>query len=632
MLAPDQRRIFLEALRPPEGYQFDRGIGTTFTLDLLTLLVAPLSLALLEVSDSKAALSDPVLLLEGLRRYADRLTIFCQAGRIAIPPPDNYLYSFLEKSIVEVQAPRRGVFHPKVWLLRYVSESEQDPPLYRYRFLNLSRNLTFDKSWDLILQLEGYVRTDRQRAYGRNNPLGDFVQQLPQLALRPVGSRIADDIALLQDEARRVAFEVPWPFDDDLGFYPFGIPGYYYRSSVFDENRWRVLVISPFLSDPLLQRLVERGEGHVLISRADSIAALNPKTLARFDKIYALNEAGMAETEPESHLTGGAGEEVAGAAPEPSGLHAKLFIMEAGWDATWLLGSANATHAAFHNRNVEFMVRLRGRRSKTGIDKVLGEGEEDEENEDTLLSLLRPYRPGSQAMPDEEQKKAETLADRVRDWLVNLDMRLEVVEHTTDQFDLVLRRSVPAPSTPGGEYTVACWPVTLRSEHKVTFDCTSSSAPLTFSGLSLLALTPFIAFEVEAQVKKHRHTLRFVLNLPTSGIPQDRKGHLFSAIISDRSQFLRYLWVLLSDEEGNMSRWMDWASEEPGLARGTGRGDAGVPLLEAMMRALSRSPEKIDRIAELVEGLQRTPQGRQVLPEEFEPLWRAIVQTRSELQ
>lgn len=65
MLAPDQRELLLDALRPPEGYQFDRGIGTTFTLDLLTLLIAPLSLALLEVSDSLAALSDPVLLAGG---------------------------------------------------------------------------------------------------------------------------------------------------------------------------------------------------------------------------------------------------------------------------------------------------------------------------------------------------------------------------------------------------------------------------------------------------------------------------------------------------------------------------------------------------------------------------------------
>ena len=59
MLSPDDRHLFVEALRPPDGYQFDRGIGTTFTLDLLTLLVTPLSLALYDRASIEEALLDP---------------------------------------------------------------------------------------------------------------------------------------------------------------------------------------------------------------------------------------------------------------------------------------------------------------------------------------------------------------------------------------------------------------------------------------------------------------------------------------------------------------------------------------------------------------------------------------------
>ena len=36
MLAPNDRQLLGEALRPPEGYRFDRAVSTTFTLDLLT--------------------------------------------------------------------------------------------------------------------------------------------------------------------------------------------------------------------------------------------------------------------------------------------------------------------------------------------------------------------------------------------------------------------------------------------------------------------------------------------------------------------------------------------------------------------------------------------------------------------
>ena len=37
VLEPNQRRLLLEALRPPVGYQLDRAIGTTYGLDLRTM-------------------------------------------------------------------------------------------------------------------------------------------------------------------------------------------------------------------------------------------------------------------------------------------------------------------------------------------------------------------------------------------------------------------------------------------------------------------------------------------------------------------------------------------------------------------------------------------------------------------
>ena len=48
MLEPGKRLLYLEELRPPEGYQLDRAIATTFSLDLLSLLMAPVSMVLHE--------------------------------------------------------------------------------------------------------------------------------------------------------------------------------------------------------------------------------------------------------------------------------------------------------------------------------------------------------------------------------------------------------------------------------------------------------------------------------------------------------------------------------------------------------------------------------------------------------
>ncbi len=49
----------------------------------------------------------------------------------------------------------------------------------RYRFLCLSRNMTFDRAWDTMLCLDGDL-TDRGNAFSQNHPLGRFVESLPR--------------------------------------------------------------------------------------------------------------------------------------------------------------------------------------------------------------------------------------------------------------------------------------------------------------------------------------------------------------------------------------------------------------------------------------------------------------------
>ncbi len=86
MLEAEDRQLLLDALRPPAGYALDRAVGTTYSLDLMSLLVAPLAFALFdrEASDGRLV-ADPIALLEAVRRNADRIDIFCQAGQIAVP-------------------------------------------------------------------------------------------------------------------------------------------------------------------------------------------------------------------------------------------------------------------------------------------------------------------------------------------------------------------------------------------------------------------------------------------------------------------------------------------------------------------------------------------------------------------
>jgi hypothetical protein len=119
MLRPDERSHLLQLLRPPAGCKFSLAVGTTFSLDLMSALMLPLSFAFFDLEKSDGELvADPLALLEALRRYGNRFTIFSQSGQIRLPRKYPPLVTFLEPCIYDVEPPdKEGVFHPKVWAL-----------------------------------------------------------------------------------------------------------------------------------------------------------------------------------------------------------------------------------------------------------------------------------------------------------------------------------------------------------------------------------------------------------------------------------------------------------------------------------------------------------------------------------
>ncbi|HQI28454.1 MAG TPA: hypothetical protein PLT20_10260, partial [Sedimentisphaerales bacterium] len=267
MLEPRDRSLLFNALRPPAGYRLDCGIGTTYSLDLLALLTAPLAFTRFERSDESVEANEASLaVLESVRRYADKLTIFCHAGKIAVPRGRYPQFAYLEQSVIQCVLPHPGAFHPKVWLLRFVADNE----LARYRLLCLTRNLTFARSWDTVLALEGPL-LDRKNALAANHPLGDFIAALPLLA-RSVSEAVRDRVTLLSDEVRRVQFELPEGFTG-CRFWPLGIDGH--REWPFQESGRRLLVVSPFVSLRCLEQLAETRDHATLVSTSRALAGLS---------------------------------------------------------------------------------------------------------------------------------------------------------------------------------------------------------------------------------------------------------------------------------------------------------------------------------------------------------------------
>ena len=607
MLEPTTRHVYLDALKPPRGFSLDHAVGTTFSLDLETLLAVPLGFAMLDSENGHGSLTrDAVSLLHALGRCAERVTVFCQAGRIAAPARHHLLFARLEPMVVEAEAPHdSGSFHAKTWLLRFAGDDGR----VIYRFICLSRNLTPDRSWDTVLVLDGDL-ADRERAFAKNHPLGDFIAALPTFARIPLSTARADAVARMADEVRRVRFEPPRPFEE-LDFWPLGLP--HTKKFPLDDRMDRLLVVSPFVSDGFLRRMAASSEV-MLVSRPGSLDAVEPGILKELSAIYVLDDAAIEEDADDE--TEGAGEDAKRPGVDARGLHAKIFVADQGWHASVWTGSANATDAAFA-RNVEFLVQLRGTRKQVGVDAVLGtEGETG-----GIRALLRPFQVGERVPHDPDLEANEATVEAARRQLARAGLRLRV-ERAGDGFDLALH----APDRSQldlGATRATCWPTGLQARtHQVAE--LLRDGHLVFAGLTVQALTSFITFELIAGSGSTAVAARFALNLPIEGAPEDRLDRVLTAVLGDRDRLLRYLlFLLVRDEDLSAAGLMLASRGEGGSCNGPPAGES-LPLFEEMVRALARSPEKLDDVRHLVDGLRRTPEGAALLPEGFDEVWSAI--------
>jgi len=620
MLPPNQRELYLSALQPPPGFQLDRAIGTTYSLDLMTMLSLPLSFALLDLTNDDGKLvHDPVALLHALRSYASRLSIFCQAGGIAVPAQRHPLYAHLEEAVIPVRKPG-GAFHPKIWVLRFTSPGE---PVH-YRFLCLSRNITGDPSWDTLLALDGKVE-ERQRAFAKNHRLADFLLALSGLATDRPHARHRQAAELLSDELRRVRFDLPENFTD-YEFYPMGLPGF--KAPELPDGIRRLLVLSPFLSARFLGDIADEVPA-ILISRAESLDAIDASILKKFEKVFAIIESASGDEEAAGSVEPAVSRAspADGAATQAAhGLHAKLYLADAGWDSDLWTGSANATTAGF-NHNVEFLTRLAGKKSKIGIDAFL-DGVAGSKGFSQFLAAYRiqhgPPPPNTTA--EANAKAAEELRTAIAALPMRLDIACEGKLHR-----LTLRTGAPTEHTVSA--TAVAWPITLAESTAQSLTPLFLGQDVVFENLSSQALTAFLAVMVTAGKGLDKAEISFVLKLPLFGAPEDRFETLLHHVLSDPANVLRYLLFLLHQDglhSGSIANLL-MPGHDP-AARGGANGAGLIPLFEELSRALATQPELLDGVRSLVDDLRKTDEGAALLPPNFDSLWKPIWSAREALR
>ena len=174
--------------------------------------------------------------------------------------------------------------------------------------------------------------------------------------------------------------------------------------------------------------------------------------------------------------------------------------------------------------------------------------------------------------------------------------------------------------------TLSCWPAMISDSYETAVDLSHPEECAAFSGLSAIAVGGFVAFRLQARTGKRKAEISFVLNLPTEGLPEHRDRDILLHVISDPQRFIRYLLLLLSrDPEAAFLEHLD-KNPKSGSGSGAQDGVSVVPLFEEMLRAASRSPDRLHRIGRVVDELRRSPQGNKVLPAGFDLVWNALLE------
>lgn len=583
MLSPQARTVAMDLLRPPPGRRLDFAVLTTYTLDLEALLALPFAVMAHSDGGVDKLLEDPLLVLQGLREAGDRLHVFVDETGIAVPRRQRELYATLENSVHPVRASGGGVFHPKVWVARFVTNEEEDEPLLRVAVL--SRNLTFDRSWDVALASEA---NPRRRRFAASRALGELTSDLVKLCTKPLPRGLTVRITSLAAEIRRCAFPTPGGFSNTpITFHAIGLTG---------SRRWRpkvpngrnILAVAPFVKASALDTIRDLGCGKGwLISRHEELDGVSEASLDRWDERRVLADSASDESDDD-------------ASSRPSGLHAKIVGVEHGWDVTWFVGSANLTPSAFQGRNVEVMAEMTGRRSRVGICQFL----------DGFDSLCESYVPSEEQSDDEGTDDADQLLEcAVR---VIVEANLEIVcTPSDDLWEWRLDGCVALP--PGANAYV--WPVSLNEDQARQLDLPVMST------MPVSRLTAFTAFRltVDGQEGDER---RIALKLPMAGAPGDRSAEILRALIDSPERLFAFLRALLGglDELGELG-------DEQGIETGGGpwrEGFDAETLLEDLVRTASKDPGRLATVRRLISDLRRTEEGRDIVPDRLLTVWQAV--------
>jgi hypothetical protein len=597
MFEPKSSRLdYGELLSPPPRYKLEFALGTTYSLDLETFTAISVIAAFDAHPDSELTKS-PLPVLEAMRQASKKILLFCQGGQIKKPAKPNKVMPLLDNCICEINLDNGKSFHPKIWLLKFNSLDELPD---KYRLIVLSRNLTFDRNWDIAVRLDSLSPLDEElpkRSKSKKRPLSQFLSWLADTENfynKPLEAK-RDKLKSLSRDIASVKWKQP---SKEFNQYDFLSLGTGNESPAFLDDRFKkMFIISPFLSKSIIKNFANHKLADpdcTLITRKTELPKLDADLLGTFDVFIVKDEAIYGED---------ALDEIDDVKSQD--IHAKLYLMTKGYDSTLYIGSANASHNAFYAGNVEFMIALYGKKQSLNVEMLKKDLGLDEPNgKNCIFERVESYN-FSETKDDSVQqrlqniiktfcasnKSANVAGDGPYDITVKLDFKCDDVYLTLSPLMQNLAKPV--------------------------------DDEIIFSGLALGDLSEFYCITaVKDEIELSR-----IVKIQTTGIPKQRDAAVFSAIITNKGDFLSYIAFLLSDDY--VAAFLENINtSETDRSNFIFKSKGGVPALyERMLKASARSPEKLREVREIIEQVSdgSIPEDFVKLYEQFEKALRRSV-------
>lgn len=542
------------------GWDVEFAVGTTYSLDLRSLLIVPYSLGMFGDLSGQVKQSS-LFILESIRRSTEHFVVFCQRGGIHMPKETQAYYPLLEDAIVEVQDRKNHLssFHPKLWVIR---ERNSEDGCQRLKVVIMSKNLVIANNLDVVVNITGKINTSNSHNTKKHKPLHDFLERLSTYT---TGQKRKQILQLAEDLYHVKAFEV-----DESRFEPEGyefLP-FFYGEQMNSNVRYpedfqgtSVMTISPFIQTSELNKInkrVRKNGERVLVTRSDYVTQEVFDLYKEGGSIWCMNDQMVNNNIAKIDL------------------HAKSYMVVNPLKESGIflyLGSANATGAAFC-KNSEILLRLKLKRGQHVFDKFKSEFLQLNDEDESLVyeQLLETVDTAS----DNEYSELEKWIRK----LLTANFKASVANGKVDSmYDVNVKVKFKK-----GDYKITISPLLAPSlEMRLEED-------MTFRNMPTHKLSEFYLLKADDGIKP----VNEVIKIPTKGIPEDRNDEIFRSIVDTKEKFYNYISFMLCDDPEMFAMELSLATEQLDKTSTDGR-QRKMPLriYEQMLKLAASHPERL---------------------------------------